>query len=375
MEVVVAFFAACMLVYAFFIGRNAWWFARIPCEDLPPAPLLPELSIVIPARNEAESLSQCLYHAIHQHYPVGKMEVILVNDHSTDATLAIANLMEGRYPSLRVFDLPEGQEGKKAALSFGIEQARGEIILQTDADCRLQLHWARHMAAHFKRNTGLVAGPIQLDYNQDSAFERLQALESMGLVGITAGSIASGYPNMCNGANLAYRKEAFQKVNGFQGVDKVASGDDELLLQKIRKDGSFGIRFAKCQDAIVYTKALPDWKRFRAQRLRWVSKARAYIHRPTNLIQLASFFAFLGLPILLVCGIMDLTYALLAVELFVLKLVADFYLMHRSLQFFHKLPLLSYLLPLQVVYIPYVLWIGVAGNFVKKYNWKGRWVR
>lgn len=375
MEVAVAFFAACMVFYAFFIGRNAWWFTRIKSEAIPPSPLLPTVSIIIPARNEADEVSRCLYGAIHQNYPADKIEIILVNDHSTDGTLAIAKLMEDRYPELRVLDLPEGLEGKKAALTYGISQAEGEVILQTDADCRLQPYWARHMAAQFKGNTGMVAGPIQVEFAQESWFERFQALESMGLIAITAGSIASGHPNMCNGANLAYLKEAFEKVNGFEGVDKVASGDDELLMQKIRIKGKYHIRFAKCQDAIVFTKAIPEWKDLRTQRLRWVSKARAYLNKGTNAVQVLSYLAFVGLPVLLLGGFVNPMFSLVAIELFVLKLVADFYLMYRSLQFFHKLPLLTQVIPLQFVYIPYVIWIGLAGNFVKKYNWKGRWVR
>ncbi|MCI4669697.1 MAG: glycosyltransferase [Bacteroidia bacterium] len=375
MEIAVAFFAACMVFYAFFIGRNAWWFARIPCEKVPPNPLLPPATIIIPARNEAENLSKCLYKVVHQAYPKGKLEVILVNDHSTDGTLAIAQLMESRYPNLKVLSLPDKLSGKKAALSYGIENANGEIILQTDADCVVQDHWAKQMVAHFKGNTGLVVGPIELFYDRNSKFERFQALEAMGLTGITAGSIASGYPNMCNGANLAYRKEVFHAVKGFEGVDQVASGDDELLMQKIQKHGDYAIQFAKCREAIVATHALTDWESLKKQRLRWVSKARAYINKRINFVQLISYFAFLGLPFLLISSFFMPMNAWLALELFALKLIADFYLMHRTLQFFHKLPLLSYLLPLQMVYIPYVLWIGIAGNFVKKYNWKGRWVQ
>jgi len=375
MDLIAVLLASCLVIYAFFIGRNAWWLARIPCDPVPLPSLLPKVSIIIPARNEADLISRCLHAAIHQHYPVEKLEVIIVDDHSTDATPVIAGLMASRYPNLHCIHLPEGEEGKKAALTLGVWEAEGEIILQTDADCEAGPEWVSHMVAQFRGNTGMVAGPIVLTHDSDSWFQKLQALESMGLVGIAAGSIASGRANMCNGANLAYLRSAFLELGGYEGADRVASGDDELLLQKFRKSSQYRIGFAFCPETIVSTPALPDWKAFKKQRLRWVSKARAYLDKRINLIQMISYLGFLSFPILLIFAYWQPLYGWLALELFALKLIADFYLMLRTAGFFHKLPLLYYLLPLQLVYIPYVLWIGIAGNFVKSYKWKGRWVQ
>ncbi|MEO0899071.1 MAG: glycosyltransferase [Bacteroidota bacterium] len=373
MDLLVIFFASCLLIYAFFIGRNAWWFARIQPATPLPDPLLPFLSILIPARNESDHISRTIYAAVHQTYPADRMEVILLNDHSTDATGYIARIMEDRYPRLRVVDLPKGKEGKKAALSMGVDMARGEVILQTDADCVVGENWARTMTSYLVGKTAMVAGPVQLTHNQE-LIQRLQALETIGLVGITAGSMAAGKPNMSNGANLGYWKDAFIKVGGYQGIDQLASGDDELLMQKITKEGGYEVGFVKSREAIVKTSALPSWKEIKNQRLRWVSKARYYIDKRANIIQLISYFAFLGFPILTLFGITDPIYALIAFELFVIKLIADYYLMNRSARFFHKFPLLKDLLILQFIYIPYVLWVGIAGNFVKNYKWKDRWV-
>jgi cellulose synthase/poly-beta-1,6-N-acetylglucosamine synthase-like glycosyltransferase len=374
MEYVAVFFALCVLFYAAFISRNAWYFARLRC---PPASwqALPPVTVVVPARNEAAHLATCLQALLAQDYPRDLLEVILVNDHSTDATRQIALVLAQKDPRLRVLDLPGTvqQAHKKAALTLGIEAARGEIILQTDADCHMGVHWVNRMVRHFAPDTALVAGPVRLQAGPHW-LEELQALESIGLIAIGAGSLAAGHPNMCNGANLAYRRSAFQAVDGFAGIEEVASGDDELLLQKMARLPGQGLRFAKCRDAIVTTAALPTWPALRAQRLRWVSKARAYLNRRVNVVQLISYLAFLGFPVLLGLALWDPTYWRLLGELILLKVAADALLMYQAAKFFHTFPLLKRLPLLELLYTPYVLWVGLAGNLVKQYSWKGRTV-
>jgi cellulose synthase/poly-beta-1,6-N-acetylglucosamine synthase-like glycosyltransferase len=368
-------FTGSMLAYAGFVLRSAWHFSRIRCQASLPDPA-PFVSVLIPARNEERRIAACLHSVLNQDYPAGRFEVILVNDHSTDATREIALLFSLRYPNLRLLDLDERPSNayKKAALSLGAAKAQGEILVQTDADCEMGPQWLKRMVAQFGERTALVSGPVRLLY-RDAWLERLQALESMGLVALGAGSMAAERPNMCNGANLAYRKSVFEQVGGFEGLKDVASGDDELLLQKVHLLGGYELRFAKCRDAIVYTHSLPSWAELKAQRLRWVSKARNYLDRRVNLVQALSYLAFLSLPLSALLGLLDPRFAVLAAELFLLKVLADCLLMYQAARFFHNLRLLRQILLLQLVYIPYVLWIGIAGNLVKEYAWKGRRVR
>ncbi|MEL6133846.1 MAG: glycosyltransferase, partial [Bacteroidota bacterium] len=272
MFIIASIFTACMLFYGGFVFWSGWWFERIRVNETLPAPLLPSITILIPARNEADHLSHTLHSVFGQEYPQEKLEILLINDHSQDGTLAIAQLLQTRYPHFKIIDLTEGTEGKKAAIASGVAVARGEIILQLDADCYVSADWAAAMASHFVGNTAMVAGPVELAYSHDR-LERLQAIETMGLVALAGGAIGAGRPNMVNGANLAYTKAVFEEVNGFEGVDHVASGDDELLMQKIHRLKKYQIRFAKNRHAVVRTHALPDWASLRAQRLRWVSKA------------------------------------------------------------------------------------------------------
>ncbi|MDX2247126.1 MAG: glycosyltransferase [Bacteroidia bacterium] len=369
------FTGLCLTIYIFFILRSAWFFARIPCPDQKKSEL-PFISVIIPARNEAPHIAECLHSVLKQNFPVKKFEVILINDHSTDATKGIALVISQKYSNLKVIDLADTgiNSYKKAALSAGIAVAQGEIILQTDADCRVGKNWLSAMSSCFDSDTALVSGPVMLTY-QKKWLQRFQALESLGLVAIGAGSMAAGKPNMCNGANMAYRKSVFTEVGGFEGIDGVASGDDELLLQKIHLQKKYGLQFARCKDAVVRTSALETWPELKAQRLRWVSKARSYKNRSVNRIQLIAYLGFWAFPIMGGMSLMSAKWLIPLSVLFLAKLAADYFLMYQSAKFFHKLHLLPWVFLLQFVYIPYVLWIGLAGNLVKTYTWKERKVQ
>ncbi|MEM6344971.1 MAG: glycosyltransferase, partial [Bacteroidota bacterium] len=307
MSLILSLTLLCLFFYLGFVLRAGWHFARIERSVLPIAigslPSKNFISVVIPARNEAENIASCLSSVLQQDYPPERFDVILINDHSTDETASIARSLQEAYPQLKVYDLPSGQRNayKKAALSYAIERSQGEIILQTDADCIVPPQWLSTIASFFDEQTMLVSGPVQLTY-QNHWLQRLQSLESKGLVVLGAGSLTAGTPNMANGANLAYRKEAFEAVGGFNNVDGVASGDDEFLLHKIHQAFPGKLKFAKAKEAIVKTPAQPNWSALKAQRLRWVSKARAYENRWVNVVQLLSYLGFWSFPLLLVYG-------------------------------------------------------------------------
>lgn len=373
-EGIAVFFLACLGGYAAFIIRAAWFFAQINCP--PASEYRPVVSVIIPARNEAENIGNCLQAVLQQSYPIEKLEVIVVNDHSTDETSQVARGFIARYPFLKVLDLQMGEINsyKKAAISAGVTAATGDIILQTDADCKMGVHWVACMVDHFSEQVALVSGPIEIVHTK-TGFTRFQTLESMGLVAIGAGSLAAGRPNMCNGANLAYRKAAFEAVGGFAGIDAVASGDDELLLQKLHAEPEYQLRFAKCREAIVQTDAMNTWQAFKNQRLRWVSKARFYPNRWVNVAQAVSYLAFLGILVLLGMGIYNPGFMPIALLAIAVKVLVDASILYQAARFFHNLRLLGYLILLQPIYLIYVLWIGIAGNLIDTYSWKGRTVK
>ncbi len=376
MTVLIAFLLLLpLLFYAAYTAAMTWAFLQIsPTEDKG-IDQYPYVSVIIPARNEESNIERCIRSVCHQKYPTDKYEVICLDDHSSDTTLQLLTQLQEEFQQLRVIKMAEypGYSQKKQALSLGIQQSRGEIIIQTDADCWVKDEWLETIVSRFNEETGMVSGPVLL-HGSTNVLERFQTLEYMGLSVLGAGAIQRKKPTMCNGANLAYRKPAFMEVNGFQDIEHVASGDDELLMQKINLQTNWDIKFVKDKRAIVNSQALSNWEDVKAQRLRWVSKARAYLDRSINVVQFIFLLSFLSLVILVGLSIWSKYWIPILLVSVLLKVVPDFCILFTAAKFFHKLPLLKYLPILQPAYLLYVIWIGVAGNMVSTYNWKGRQV-
>lgn len=334
------------------------------------------VSVIIPARNEEKNIEKCLLSVLNQHYEQGRFEVILIDDHSEDNTLAIAQQIAQSYSQLRIISLSEDgmNSHKKAALAKGIALAKGDIIVQTDADCVVLPNWLSAMTGFFDAETGLVSGPVKLSYD-NTLFQKVQSLEFMGLNLLGAGSIARGKPNMCNGANIAYRKAVYEEVKGFEGISEVASGDDELLMQKIFLTGKYTIRYACAQAAIVSTPAQNNLASFWRQRVRWVSKSRNYLNRSINIVQLIFFFAILGISLNLTLGIFSSVNTYIAILSLALKYLIDIYLMRKATRFFGEKKLMPILPVLSLLYLIYVPLIGIVGNFTQGYEWKGRKIK
>ena len=236
-----------------------------------------KVSIIIPFRNEVQCIEVNVQGILHLDYDRQLLEVIYVDDASTDNSPAI---IEGykKYPFIKLLRLPEGikaENRKKMAIQYGIEHATGEIIVGTDADCYFGSKWLKTMVAMFDEKTGFVSGPVSYD-NCTTLFQRMQKLEFSGLVLTGAGLIGSGNPVICNGANLAYRRDLFLEVDGFSDKNNLSSGDDELLMSKILHQTKYSVRFCFHQDAVVCTSPAENISTFFQQRSRWASKGLFY---------------------------------------------------------------------------------------------------
>lgn len=323
------------------------------------------VSVIIPVRNEAKFLASCIESILSQAYPKNYLEIIVVDDHSEDGSEAIIKQYAGF--GVKYIKLDEGICGKKAALQKGIEQSHGEIIITTDGDTTRDRGWLQSMVSFFQEGVGMVSGPVRLTGN--STFEQMQALEFAGLVALGAGMIASQSPSLCNGANLAYLHSAFKEVKGFENIDHIASGDDELLLHKIHRQTKYKIVFAKTTDAIVSTPAQPSLKVFLFQRLRWVSKSTIY---PNIWITFNLMMAYLANLAIMISLMSDLLWFAL---LLTIKIICEGFILLKATHFLQQRHLIWWLVVEQLLHMVYVLWIGIYAQIRKQYTWKGRKVR
>jgi len=328
----------------------------------------PEVSIVIAMRNEESEIKRLISTLKKQIYPIDFLEIILVNDHSTDATLAL--LEQAEMDNLQIINMPDGEFGKKNAIAKAVKTAKGEIILASDADCSFMPNWVRTMVSYFAdEQIKLVSGPVGF-HKQKGVFQSLQALEFASLIGSGAGAIGMGNAIFCNGANMAYRKAIFLEVNNFEN-DKAVSGDDVFLLHSVKAKYPKAIAFAKNENAIVTTEGVQTLKGFINQRKRWTAKSSGYKDWASIYTSFLVLFANVIGVILIGLLFFDANYLNYFLYYFGLKFLADLYLLFPVLNFFKRKDLVKWILPFELFYSFYIVLIVIL-SFTNTFEWKGR---
>ena len=355
-----------------------WYWRRVLDEGEPrrpsaaaPAPLARRWSVLVPCRDEARGLPLLLGDLRAQTAVPEAFEVIVVDDHSTDATARLA-----REAGVRVIGLPEGERGKKAALTRGVGEARHSWVATLDADVRVGPGWLAALDAAARAGGCVaVAAPVHLAPAR-GWFGRWQALDFCGMMLITAASLRMGRFAMGNGANLAFAKTAFAAVDGYAVPEgkEAASGDDMVLLGKLRMAYPGGVRFARGAGAAATTRPHATLGGFVQQRWRWSAK--------TGLNQQGALTLTLGLvwafhvalaltPLLWWLG-PELRGALALGWL--LKAGADAALLSSATRSFGRAGLLRWrTYPLDLAaHVAYVAGIGALALLPLDFTWKGR---
>lgn len=369
------------VIYVLIIATYRKGWKMLPAF-IPPKNYLPKtkITVIIPARNEENNILECLQSVLNQTLDHQLFEVILINDHSTDKTVERAqSLNNSRLKILHLADYiseKDTQSFKKKAIEIALQQATGELIVTTDADCVINEDWLYLMAAFYEiKKVKFIAAPV-LFHREKNLLQRFQTLDFFGMMCVTGAGIHTRLMNMCNGANLAYEKAAFYEVEGFKGIDDLASGDDMLLMQKIAQKHPKKIGFLKNQNATVRTEAKSDLAAFISQRLRWSTKSTSYQEWQVTAILAAVFFhcwsillSFLLIPF----------FGKIALQVFVIQLiiksVMDFIYLGMMSRWFNKREVMRVFLQSEVMHILYICFIGLAANFFKTYTWKGRRVK
>ncbi len=333
--------------------------------------LQPFVSIVIAARNEEQNIVALLEDLLRQDYPEEKREVIVIDDFSDDGTFERVSEFISKHDLARYFIFKREGDGfqgsKKAALTKAIQHAKGEVILATDSDCRVQPGWVGSMAMSFTdQRVMLAAGPVAYE-GMESMADRFQSLEFLGLVASGAGAIGAGYPFLCNGACLAFRREAFAEVGGYEGNVKYKSGDDVFLLHKVKKTyGRSAIFFNHDPESLVKTSPVDGMGAFIRQRARWASKSSGYSDSVSILTALSVLsFSMTALAAFIVGFFMPESFLLFA-AIILFKSLVDFPLLYGMTGFTCQRELMRWLLPFQVIYPLYVFMAGITSLFMRK---------
>lgn len=369
-------FVIITILYLFLIGFFVRGFDKVKqfrLQDITPKTTF---TVIIPFRNEVENLQELLDSLLNLNYPKHLFEVVLVNDDSEDDSVkTIKNqLSHSQTPqyNIKIIDNQrETNSPKKDAITSAIKQAKHQWIITTDADCIVPIYWLDSFDNFIQSHTvKMIAGPVC--YNQNKGLlNYFETLDFLSLIGATIGGFGINKPFLCNGANLAYQKQFFKQLNGFEGNTNIASGDDIFLMEKALKTDNQSILYLKNNQAIVTTKPQSNLKNLISQRVRWASKTSNYKN---------NFAKIVGLLVLLmnaslVIGLLLVALGLFALKpfayLFFIKVAIDFILIYKACQLFNKEELLKHYLWSCFIYPFFSVYIAFISMFTT-YKWKNR---
>jgi cellulose synthase/poly-beta-1,6-N-acetylglucosamine synthase-like glycosyltransferase len=344
------------------------------------------VTVVIPARNEANNIINCLNSIASQSYNTALWNIIVVDDYSTDNTVQLVKDFINNHQQISVTLLSLKAElgnqkinsYKKKGIAIAVQQAQGELIVTTDADCVVKPTWLETLVAFYKNtNAQCIAAPVRLvndhgelkkKYNLVQAF---QTLDFLTLQGITIGSVAANKHTMCNGANFAFTKVAFETVKGYNNVDKIASGDDVLLMQKIKKAYPNQVHYLKSKNAIVNSLTEKTWWRFMNQRIRWASKANYYDDKLLKYVMLIVLLINTLSLLLVFTLFFDMQHWAWIAIFLLLKFTIDLRFVSLSAKYFNQKYLLKWFPICFLLHPFYIIISGLLGKF-GRFTWKGR---
>ena len=353
------------IIYILFIGQLIYGFNRMKRFSKKEFTPKTSFSIVVPFRNEKENFPNLLHSISLLNYPKELVEVILVDDDSEEVFSVQYSVF-----SLKVIkNIRKSNSPKKDAIETAIQIAKNDWIITTDADCLVQKDWLTIYDQYIQENEVEMVASGVCYVPKNGFLSAFQNLDFLSLQGATIGSFGINQPFMCNGANFAYSKAFFKELNGFQGNNSIASGDDVFLLQKAVSVTPKKVGFLLSKESIVATKPVDTWTELFQQRVRWASKSTGYssvygkllalVVFGGNLVWILSFFLWL-------LGILDQNIFMLFVAL---KFLIDFNLLFKTANFFESK--LQYVLASSLLY-PFFSVSVVVYSLFGNYSWKGR---
>lgn len=356
-----------LLILAFIIGFN-----RVKPFNGNTVKTLNSFSIIIPFRNERENLLELLASLSQIEYPKEKYEIILINDDSTDDSVEITRKFINQNDAVNILILNNKRKSnspKKDAIETAINQTKHNWIVTTDADCIVPNKWLKTLNTYIEKNkVKMICAPVTYRV-KSTVFEQFQLLDFMSLIGATIGGFGIKKPFLNNGANLCYAKKTFIELNGFEGNNNIASGDDVFLLEKIIKHFPNQVHFLKSKDALVITKPQNSLKNLIYQHVRWASKTTSS----------SNFFGkFVGVSVLsmnlliLVLFLFQNSTFNFFLTIFLLKFILDFYLILKTVRFTEQTKIIYYYPIIALFYPFFTISIAFLAFFKKSFRWKDR---
>lgn len=363
-----------ILIYVLLVSSFVYGFQKMPKLKRKASESSINFSIIIPFRNEEKHLPALLDSISNLNYPKSSFECLFVDDESSDDSVKIIkNWMNNSGLKIALLSNQRRTKSpKKDAIVTAIEKADFEWIITTDSDCIVPKDWLQEFSSVIiKKDSKIVAGPVDLRTESNSFMHRFQELDFLSLQGSTIAGFGIGKPFMCNAANLAYQKEKFKKLNGYEGNTDIASGDDIFLFEKFLLKYPKDVHYLHSYDAVVHTSSLNSWNDIIQQRIRWASKSGAYKTFFPKLVGLIVLLGNLSLILSLLMIFLQPQLWYLCLFFWLLKSLVDMIILNQSMSFFQKRVPLFRVLQVALFYPFFTVFIALR-SLISGYEWKQR---
>ncbi len=258
------------VLYIGFAGSIAFGEKRLKSRALPDE--LPRISVVVCARDEESNIRRCLDHLVRIDYPRDRLEIFLVDDESTDNTLAIMGEYAAREQAITVLSTerePHDLPGKQRPLNLGIRESSGEYIFITDADIAVSPGWIKGHLAAYDDTIGIVGATTRVDHSSGRFFDRVQCVDLVSKHAVAMGCAGLGVPLSIMGNNISFRRSAYDTVGGYAGLNCTVV-EDMALMNAVVTRTPYTLAWAPSPDSVVTSEPEKDLAAFINQRYRWV---------------------------------------------------------------------------------------------------------
>lgn len=323
----------------------------------------PAVSVIICAKDEEDSIEDCIKSLLSLNYPKEKLEIVLVNDRSVDRTKEIMSSYSSQNPHVKYLEITEQTgklKGKANALAQALKIAGGELIFTTDADIEVNRNWIREITRYYDEKTGVVAGYSVI--RPKNLFWGLQSADWLYLLSVAAGGDGVGIPISCVGNNMSYRKSAYDEIGGYEKIPFSVT-EDFMLLQKIHKAG-YKTKFPVNDDTKNITLPCLTLTQLFRQKKRWAAGGMGEL----NLGMFIGLLGWLtGAVILSGWAFLDLRVYTACVGL---KLLTDFLFLFPAVKEFKLYKVWLYLIFFEIYFAVYVIITSVLLAIDRKVVWK-----
>jgi poly-beta-1,6-N-acetyl-D-glucosamine synthase len=299
------------------------------------------VSLVIIARNEAYNLPLIFECILKQDYQLNLIQIVLVDDNSTDATKAIVNSYVNQL-NINYIALSNYKHittnYKKNAQAIAVKTCKNNFIICVDADVTFNKNFVgTHVHNHLNNKTQFQYGSVDFKLHSNSLTSMIDYAENQALQALTQAMAHTKKHVLCNGANMAFSKQAYLTLQNNNDINAAnTSGDDVFLMQQFI-NAQLHVSYINNSNAVVNHATTTKLAQYLQQRARWISKQSNYTNTQLKAAMYCIGLQNLCMPLIHCClltafftGFTTLHYVFITI--IIAKLISDYVLIKHQIK-------------------------------------------